>query len=102
MGRGLSPEEILVRGRGRWTSHCGPVPARKSMCLMRVQVLRKPAFVTNESLDLLKSPLRWFAEVGASTNWVSLKQGFFFFFSCIFIGSKIETNSMIQGKGKKA
>lgn len=81
MGRGAFSEEIpFQRERLMYLSHRGPVPARKSVCLMHdVQGAEETCFVTNESLDPLKSPFRCvFAEVEASTNWVSLKQGFFF------------------------
>ena len=57
-------EEIpFQRERQMYLSHRGPVPARKSVCLMHgVQGIEVTCFVTNAILDFLKSPRRWFLQ----------------------------------------
>lgn len=56
-----------------------PVPARKSMCLMHdVQGAEETCFVTNESLDLLKSPLGGFCRSRGFYKLGFLYEGFFF------------------------
>lgn len=57
-------EEIpFQRERQMYLSHRGPVPAGKCVCLMHgVQGIEETCFVTNEILDLLKSPRRWFLQ----------------------------------------